>query len=179
MSSSTLIRWGGLAAMLAGATFIFDSLFVFTVFHGEWIMAVWILGPLLMVVGLLGLHALQKNNYGRVGRGSVWVVIVASLVYVVGTVVPLQQSNVLYWPVYSGSYLSVSVGLIIYGVATLQAKMLPRWCGLGLIIIPTLAILFPVLFDGVFGPLFGPLWLAIGYVLWSRSAASEQPSRVS
>ncbi len=70
MASSTLIRWGGLAAMLAGVTFIFDSLFVWTVFHGGWIMAVWILGPLLMVVGLLGLHALQKDNYGRVGWGT-------------------------------------------------------------------------------------------------------------
>ncbi len=179
MSSLTLTRWGGLAAMLAGMTFIFDSLFVWTVFHGEWIMAVWILEPLLMVVGLLGLHALQKDNYGRIGRGSIWLVVVASLVHVVGTVVPLQLSNVLYGPVYSGSFLGISVGLIIYGVVTLQAKVLPRWCGLGLIIIPTLAMLFPVLFGGVFGMLFAPLWLALGYVLWSRSAASEQPSRVS
>ena len=176
MSSLTLTRWGGLAAMLAGMTFIFDSLFVWTVFHGEWIMAVWILEPLLMVVGLLGLHALQKDNYGRIGRGGFWVVVVASLVRVV--VLPLQQSDVLSGPVYSGSSLGVAVGLIIYGVATLQAKMLPRWCGLGLIIIPTLAMLFPVLFGGVFGMLFAPLWLALGYVLWSRSAASEQPSRV-
>lgn len=88
MSSSTLIRWGGLAAMLAGVALIFNGLFVWTVFHGGWIMAVWIIAPLLMVVGLLGLHALQKDNYGRVGRGGFWVVVVASLVQVVGTVVP-------------------------------------------------------------------------------------------
>jgi hypothetical protein len=171
MASTNLIRLGGLAAMLAGVTFIFDELFVFTVFHGEWIMAVWIVGPLLMVVGLLGLHALQKDNYGRVGRGGFWVVVVASLVQVVGTVVPLQMSNVLYWPVYGWGAWAVPAGLIIYGVATLQAKVLPRWCGLGLIIIPPLAMFYV--------GLLGLLWLALGYVLWlRRGAVAEQPSRV-
>jgi hypothetical protein len=68
MPSSDLIRWGGLAAMLAGVAFILDILFVLTMPEADWTNAVYIVAELLMVVGLLGLHALQKDNYGRIGR---------------------------------------------------------------------------------------------------------------
>jgi hypothetical protein len=68
MSSSDLIRWCGLAAMLAGVAFILDILFVFTMPEADLTNAVYIVAALLMVVGLLGLHALQKDNYGRMGR---------------------------------------------------------------------------------------------------------------
>ena len=70
MASSDLIRWGGLAAMLAGVTFILDILFVFTMPEADWTNAVYIVAALLVVVGLLGLHALQKDNYGSIGRAA-------------------------------------------------------------------------------------------------------------
>ena len=31
------------------------------------------------------------------------------------------------------------VGLVLYGAATLQARVLARWCGVGLIVVPPLA----------------------------------------
>ena len=72
-------------------------------------------------------------------------------------------------------FLAVPVGLILYGAATLQAKVLPRWCGLGLIIISPITVIL-----GDYGGIvFGLLWVALGYVLWSwRGTAAEQPSRV-
>ncbi len=161
-----LIRLGALAAMLAGVTFIFNELFVWTVFHGEWVMAVWVVGPLLMVVGMLGLHALQKDDYGLVGRAGFWIVVVAAL----AQVTPLLLGTV--------SRLGVAAGLIVYGVATLQAEVLPRWCGWGLIIIPSIALFLALQYIEFVG-LYGLLWLPLGYVLWSRrGTAAERPARV-
>jgi len=65
---------------------------------------------------------------------------------------------------------------MLYGIATLQATVLPRWCGLALIIIPPITV-----FLGDSGwILFALLWLALGYVLWSwKGTAAGQPSRLS
>ena len=73
-------------------------------------------------------------------------------------------------------YLGQAVGLVLYGAATLQAKVLPRWCGIGFIIVAPLAYIL-----GSFGNvLFGLIWLALGYALWSQKETSErQSTRVS
>ena len=76
-----------------------------------------------------------------------------------------------------GGFASMVVGFWLYGVATLRARVLPRWCGLGLIIIPPITL---VLGDNYGSALLGLLWLALGYVLWSwKGTAAAQPSRVS
>jgi hypothetical protein len=63
---------------------------------------------------------------------------------------------------------------ILYGAATLQAKVLPRWCGIAIIVVLPVTILL-----GDYGDMFfGLVWLALGYMLWShRGAPSEQRSR--
>jgi hypothetical protein len=72
-----------------------------------------------------------------------------------------------------------TLGLMLLGAATLRAGVLPRWCGV-LLIVAVLGI--PIYFAlGNYGGalLYGLLWLALGYVLWSqRGAATEPPSRV-
>ena len=82
------------------------------------------------------------------------------------------------------------VGFVLYGAATLQARVLPRWCGIAFIVFLPVAILLggyaPILGGvastfGGYAPIWiGLVWLALGYVLWSnRGTAAEQPSRVS
>ena len=71
------------------------------------------------------------------------------------------------------------VGMMLYGAATLQARVLPRWCGLGFVVVPPLVLVLEVLLEGYGEVLFGLLWLAVGYALWSRRGTAEgQPSRV-
>ena len=71
--------------------------------------------------------------------------------------------------------LGIMVGLVLYGAATLQARVLPRWCGIALIVSLPVTILLED-YGGIF---FGLVWLALGYMLWShRGASSEQRSRV-
>ena len=71
--------------------------------------------------------------------------------------------------------LGLLVGLVLYGAAILQARVLPRWCGILFIIFLPVGILV-----GDLQPIWGGLvWLALGYALWSqRGLAAEEPSRV-
>jgi hypothetical protein len=66
-------------------------------------------------------------------------------------------------------------GFVLYGVATVQARVLPRWYGLALI-----AALPVTLTLATYGTtLFGLILLVLGYALWSRgSATTGQPLRV-
>ena len=178
MSSSDLIRWGGLAAMLAGVAFIVLMLipegppgsFLLYVLNS----LVFIVAVLLLLVGLAGFHALQKENYGRIGRGGLYTVIVAGITLILARVGLMSGSTALGFLNFLG-LLGVMVGLVLYGAATLQARVLPRWCGVGFIV----GWPVTVALGDLGNVLFGLLWLAMGYVLWSRrGAATEQPSRV-
>jgi hypothetical protein len=71
--------------------------------------------------------------------------------------------------------LLTSLGLVLLGVGTLRAGVLPRWCGFGLI------ALVVFLAFGAFGGfvVVGLIWLALSYALWTQVGTSiEEPSRV-
>ena len=186
MSSSDRIRWGGLAAMLAGLTFIVLMLipegspgsYLYTLNNLAFIVAV-----LFMLLGLAGFHALQKGSYGRIGRGGLYTVIAAGSVQILAQVGLISGSMAFRFLDFLG-LLGVMVGFVLYGAATLQARVLPRWCGVGFIVgLPVWWILSVILgneYGGSLGGIiFGFLWLALGYVLFSRrGAATEQPARV-
>ena len=72
--------------------------------------------------------------------------------------------------------LAVMIGFVLYGVATLRARVLPRWCGVALIVAFPAAIA-----SGTYAYFWlGLVWLALGYLLWrKRSTATERSSRVS
>jgi hypothetical protein len=138
---------------------------------GDWTgrsSLLFIIAVLLIVVGLVGFHALQKGSYGYLGQGGLWMVVVGSSALVLGLMVYLPSgSRVLLWLVYPVGYLAQLVGFVLYGTATLQAKVLPRWCGLGLIFGLPVAFIWEV-YGGI---LFGVLWVALGYMLWTRRDA--------
>jgi hypothetical protein len=181
MASSDLIRWGGLAAMVAGVAYVLEAI-VFAVSPGGALQSVVsLVAVLLTAVGLLGFHALQKEDYGRIGRGGFYTAIVGALVQAVAVLVSLLSGGgylegPLAGTLFPIGFLVLMVGLILYGAATLQARVLPRWCGIGFIIFGPIAFV-PWEYSVV---LAGLVLLALGYVLWSRrGTAAEQPSRVS
>ncbi len=84
MASSDLVRWGGLAAMGAGVVFIVYSLLGVAVGNADEpspldILAIF--AYVLLVVGLLGFHALQGRNYGRIGRAGLYTTIGAIVLF--------------------------------------------------------------------------------------------------
>jgi hypothetical protein len=179
MAESDLIRWGGLAAMAAGLLAVVYGILGFATGKGDEpgpLDILVILAMILEVVGLVGFHALQGRNYGRIGRAGLYTTIGAIVVFELLLVASLFGGDVgLDWLVPVG-VLGLLVGLVLYGAATLQARVLPRWCGILFIIFMPVGILL-----GDLQPIWGGLvWLALGYALWSQSsgAAGEQPSRV-
>ena len=179
MAQSDWVRWGGLAAMGAGVLAIVYSLLGFAAGKGDEpgpLDILVILAMLLEVVGLVGFHALQGRNYGRIGRAGLYTSIGSLVIFEFLLLASLVGGDVgLDWLVAVG-VLGLLVGLALYGAATLQAKVLPRWCGILFIIFMPVGILL-----GDLQPIWGGLgWLALGYALWSHSgsAATQRPSRV-
>ena len=179
MAQSEWVRWGGLAAMGAGLLAIVYSLLGYAAGKGDEpgpLDILVILAMLLEVVGLLGFHALQGRNYGRIGRAGLYTSIGSLVIFEFLLLASLVGGDVgLDWLVAVG-VLGLLVGLALYGAATLQAKVLPRWCGILFIIFMPVGILL-----GDLQPIWGGLgWLALGYALWSHSgsAATQRPSRV-
>ena len=184
MAESDLIRWGGLAAMGGGILLVLYSLLALALGIGiEEIGALdilFLLGYVLILVGLLGFHTLQGRNYGRIGRAGLYTSIGSFLVLFLFVVASLLAGTRVLLVLDAVVALGLLVGLTLYGAATLQARVLPRWCGILFIILVPGAILLSSLLGWQLGPLWnGLVWLALGYGLWShRSATAEQPPRV-
>jgi hypothetical protein len=174
MARSEWVRWGGLAALGTGALAILYFLLSLAVGKGDQP------GPLdildILAIVLLGFHALQGRNYGRIGRAGLYITIGAIVVFEFLILTYLFLGDVgLEWLVPVG-VLGSLVGLVLYGVATLQARVLPRWCGILFIVFMPVGLLL-----GDLQPIWGGLvWVALGYALLSQSsgAAPQQPSRV-
>ena len=217
MSYSNLIRLGALAAMVGGVLFLARPfidlagfLFVYSSAVGSALLVVAVVAALLLVpVGMVGFHVLQRQSYGRKGRAGFWLAVVGPLVMLVGGVVFftlgesgdfLQATPPLVWVAFGvlglvGGFASMVVGFWLYGVATLHARVLPRWCGVAFIgalpVALASGILFPLWLSEkirlVYFPpwdlmfmVFGLVWLALGYALWRRREAPtvQQPRRV-
>jgi len=171
MSSSKLIRLGGLATMVGGVLFLAVPFGV-------------VVALLLMPVGMVGFHALQRQSYGRMGLAGLWLVVATSLVMAWGVAAYFIWGDFLQAapPVWLGlGLVGLLVGLALYGVATLQARVLPRWCGIAFIAALPVAVALsgPLPFGFAF-VVFGLVWLALGYTLWTRrgAPAEQQPRRV-
>lgn len=171
MAAVRLVYWG---AMLGGLAFVVDGLLVLTGPETDWTNFVYVVAAILVVVGLFGLDAVQRENQGRLGRIGLYVSVVALLGQVLGILVFLAGSPALEWLVFPVGFLAVPIGLLLYGIATLRAGVLPRWCGIALIAVPLLGVVL-----GDAGEmLFGLLWLALGYMLWTKSRVPVGQPRV-
>src|SRR5215211_7606572 len=154
MGSSRLVRWGAMGLILGGVTWVILGLSaVFGYLQatpGRDDVVLFVVALLFTAAGLVGLHALQKGSYGLLGQVGFYLALVA---------VAARIS-----------------GFVLYGVATLQARVLPRWYGVALIVSMPVSLLLVMYYGTV---LFGLILIVLGYVLWlRRGAATGQPSRV-
>ncbi len=178
MATSGHIRWGAIGFFLGGLTWLFLGLSArlgyLQAIPGREDVVLYVVALLFTAAGLVGLHTLQKQSYGILGQAGLYFTLVAITARILGAVVFLAGSSALerFSLITTSSML---VGLVVYGVATLRARVLPRWYGLALIV--AMPISLPL---SVYGTaLFGLILAVLGYVLWlHREAADEQPSRV-
>jgi hypothetical protein len=132
---------------------------------------------LVLLVALVGLHVQQRGRYGPLGTvGFLAAFIGAAMVGVANPAEHCLGLDILGTFVYLPGVLLLSIGMLLLGIATIRARVLPRWCGVALIV--GVLAMFIAADDGGMVVL-GLVWLLLGYVLWSqRGVSSEQPSRV-
>jgi hypothetical protein len=192
ISSSILIRLGGLAAMVGGvawtAVFLLGDLLVSNLslgFIGKAIQTGSIQGPVmdLLVVAamaaIVAIAVLYTSQNQRSSRG----VVLASLAAFVGLAMYLVGYGVAYvrddfflaFPdtlvLVVVGLLVATVGIIALGIIITGAEVLPWWCGVSLAFgSPLLAFLWP---------LIGVPWIVVGYAIFrAGTRLPERPSRV-
>ncbi len=187
--SSNLTRWGGLAAMLSGILFVVKGAAILVSDADPSFVPP---ATLLFALGMVGLHARLKGHGGplaTIGVLLAWVVVAASVVNLIGLALPIPtpgepDAPLLLRITYMVAFLAILVGLLVLGIVTLRARVMPApWravpLAVGILWFPLQGIGF-VIADGVGLILGGLAWVLLGYVLWSGSSSpAEQPSRVS
>jgi uncharacterized membrane protein YhaH (DUF805 family) len=210
LSSSSLGRWGGLAAIAGGVLLALGALLQNRMDGSpfsplDYLLIVPYLGSLLLLGGLAGLHARHVGIYGRTGAAGFWVAFVGTLLgTVLGAVALLakvfaEDRTSTAVAIFGGFatalvHLAAGFGLLLLGIATLRARVLPLpWSLLPLTIflvdvpLKPLVVLFLgaelrkelILQEGSYAEflaflvwdvpdvLIGLGWALLGYALWS------------
>ena len=188
MSSSNLVRWGGIAAVVAGLVWIVLVLFSprdasdVLFFSGSSGKVIFIVALLSQVTGIAGLYVLQRGRHGRFGAVGALVAFVGfaiELIFVVVVSLGVGEgggmvSLVLALLLALGVIVSF-VGLALLGIAILRMRTLPRWFGVLLIVgLPGAVILAIVLGALASWVAYGIFWLLVGYVLLSSNSTWVQ-----
>ena len=198
MPSSSLIRLAGLAAVLSGASSVTGDLLSLVVDLESaesaatapyvFVFLLYLLGTMLLLLGLVGLYASQSKAAGVLGlvgflvaflgtalvSGALWfeLFITPSL----ATEAPELAEAELGLVGFILSFLLVIIGWVLFGVATLRARIYPRWAAV-LLIVGAVVSFVPIPLSGIVLSV-AVAWL--GFVLFTgRGMSSEQPSRVS
>ena len=210
MLYKNLIRWSGLAAALGGGLHIVGALLhpvgedLASITHPNYVSAHLVLwaSTILLLLGLAGLYSGQAEESGWLGLlgfvlSFLGVAVVSGLIAMVSIAVPLIAAEMpalvdqaMTPPAFTLPFIALGFGLgmILFGVATIRARVLPRWAG-WLVIIGTLlqmaegspideAVLHVIVTTGrvLFG--LGLAWM--GYGLWAgkRQEAEQRTTTV-
>ncbi|MBA2452587.1 MAG: hypothetical protein H0V47_05415, partial [Chloroflexia bacterium] len=73
-----LVRWGWLAAILAGVAFVVEGV-IYLIEPGRLQEPVLLAGYILVAIGLAGFHALQKDKAGRLGQAGFYLSVAGSV----------------------------------------------------------------------------------------------------
>ena len=172
MSSSDLIRWSGLAAMVAAALLVVGDLLNLTVLFspepfsaeaqtGSYIFrqALFLLGVTLLLLGLVGLYVRQSQAAGTLGLVGFLVafagtVLVAGFLWAGTFVTPALATEVPEFleagspPGFFPALITCGVGWLLFGIATLRARIYPRWATI-LLIVGAVIFVVPLPLTGI------------------------------
>ena len=199
MSSSDLFRWSGLAAMVGGLLFVVAELLNLPTLNVETFsetattmsfaiqQLAFLLGAVFVLLGLCGLYVRQSEAAGALGLIGFLVaflgtVLIGGLGWAGTFVVPALADvapeflDVGPPPGFFLTLITFGVGWLLFGIATLLARVYPRTPTILLLIGAVIAV-FPLPFT-VIVLAIAVAWL--GFALFTGGEASaEQPSRVS
>ncbi len=188
MTSSNIVRWGGIGAMLSGALLVVKGLAIVMSVSDPSLVPP---ATLLFALGMVGLHARLEGCGGSLGTIGVLLAgaaLAASTVNLIGLALSFPapgdpDAPMLLQITYMAAFLGILIGLLVLGIAALRARVMAAPWGMvplaiGVLWFPLQGIGF-VISDGVGLVLGGFAWAVLGYVLWSQSGTlAEQSSRV-
>ena len=197
MSSSNLLRWGGLAALVSGvASVMGDLLRLFVDVKSaesattpSYALVFWmyLIGAVLLMIGLVCLYVSQSEEAGVLGlmafltafsgtvllAGTLWFELFITPALAVEA--PRLAEAELGLVGFVLSFLLVVLGWFMFGVATLRARLYPRWAAV-LLMVGVIVSFFPVPLSGL---IFSIAVSWMGLVLFTRTGtAVRQPSRM-
>lgn len=194
MSSSNLIRWSGLAALVGSVLLVVLDVAEFVLIGGQpesvaaattalTIVRVSFLAPIVLTsLGLVGLYTRQAEQAGTLG-------LISFLVAFIGTVMlaGVQWSAAFIGPWLAGvapelldsepsavliagimlSFVLLALGWLLFGLASLRARVLPR--GAAVLLMVGAALMFVLLLLELPGStlVFGVALAWMGYALWT------------
>ena len=198
MSTANLIRWSGMASLLAGVLQILGAFLhptgedLAAINTSNWVpahLALWV-SAILILLGLVGLYTRQAEKTGWLGLAGfvlafIGIAVGGGLLAIVSIIIPLIASEsptlitqamtppAFLLPVVA---LGFGLGFILFGVATMRSGVLPRWAGLLLIIGTVLQMaegspMDPSLLHMILTAgrvVFGLSFAWTGYALWSE-----------
>ena len=205
MSTSNLVRWGAIAAILGGAGYVVGggilSLPVFSGGNASWYQQnpLWYLAEFVikvaLLVGLVGLFLYLRRSprFGWLGTVGFSLLVVVTAYEVILALMALTSASAA--QSVDGSIgplkeLGKVLSILLFGIAILRAGTLPR-AGAGLMI---LAVVVAVVSIGsiiggleafsdwsfpVAGVLLGLGYALLGYGLWSHRDEPGQPARLA
>ena len=183
MRTSNLVRWGAAGFVLSGVVWLvagFISAFMNPVLSLGLLYYYLVLGivaRLLLGLGVVGLHTLQEGRYyGSLGRAGFYTILVALAAQILGALASLAGTQALGWLISPVGLLVLIVGFILLGGASLQARVLPGWYSILLIIfVPVSAVLGLVQLGYIGNIVLGVLLLVLGFVLWQQGEVLAEP----
>ena len=164
MKTQTLIRWSGLALLLAGVLYLLSVLHPPNTLEGvlapAWVPVHFVISihHLLLVFGLIGLYAFQMEKAGRLGLIAFLLTGASNAMFPTyalfeATLQPTLAANPatqsLADPAQAGTFGIVIlaavvvqfVGYVLFGIVIIRAGVLPRWPGLLIMVGWTLLVL--------------------------------------
>jgi hypothetical protein len=133
-----------------------------------------------VLIAIAALHATQRRHYGSPGALVSLVAFVGVAMTVganlLGELLPAMAPVAIIWLVVG--VLAASIGVVGLGIVTMNARVLPRWCGAALVIVGVLGL--PAIVSGGVGwALLGVPWVLVGYAIFrAGTRQTERPSRV-
>ena len=194
MFPSNWIRWSGLVGMVCGA--LWALWYVGAYFVGwaptskpeyETYNRLMTIVLLLLLVGLAGAHTLQRSINGWLGTIGFVLASLGLVVMIAGNVTEFwafteeaygsDSLRNFGWMGFGLGQLTPYIGSVLFGVATLRARMLPRlgallllvWFPAGMMmsgLLQLASVPEALAFSGLTG-LCGLGWIILGYALWS------------